>query len=730
MRIILLAILNTGMALMSVKGEDVAPAVDKIAEQVRPSVLTVINAGREGYAQGLGTGFVISKDGLVVTNLHVVGEARPIQVELQDGRRPKVTEVVGWSRKDDLIVFRMDVVDVPPLPLGPGAAMTQGAAVVAMGNPLGLRYSVVSGVVSAVREVEGQELIQLAMPIEKGNSGGPLVDMDGKLRGVINMKSAVTDNLGYAIPVATLQAMLAHPSPVKMEHWLTIGRLNEKLWKPMDGSWRQRAGRILARGSGEGFGGRTYCVHQPMPPELPFEVSVRVKFDGVEGAAGLIFCAKEEDTHYGFYPTNGQLRLTRFEGPELSQWTILQDVQSKAYRPKEWNLLSVRVEAEKIRCFVNGQAVMTVDDPHLRGGKVGLCKFRQTEPEFKDFRFGKNLVTAPNEAAHEELRSVLGSLAKGESDAGTALNILSKDVALSHALIEQETHVLEKRLEDLQRLGRRVHEEAIRTALDKVISAEKEDSINLAEATLLIAKLDNPELGVSDYLAELDSMGAEFKASLSPEEQASPLLATRRLVKWLFVERGFHGSQDDYDSKSNSYLNEVMDDREGLPISLSVLFLEIAWRADLPVAGIPLPGHFVVQLRPVDDPASGPYFDAFNAGKELNRSEAIALTGPAAEKLSSKEDIPPATKREILSRILHNLLSRQGTSEPRLALPYLNLLLTIKPGDAQDRLSRAILLFKNQQPKEARADVQWLLDKRPEGIHLERLEAWMERLPD
>lgn len=82
-------------------GADEVPpvAVDKIADKVRPSLLTVINSGRDGYAQGLGTGFVISKDGMVVTNLHVVGEARPINVELQDGRRPKVTEVLAGRER-------------------------------------------------------------------------------------------------------------------------------------------------------------------------------------------------------------------------------------------------------------------------------------------------------------------------------------------------------------------------------------------------------------------------------------------------------------------------------------------------------------------------------------------------------------------------------------------------------------------------------------------------------
>ena len=713
----------------SLHAEEPTPAVDKVADQVRPSVLTVINSGREGYAQGLGTGFVISNDGLVVTNLHVVGEARPIQVELQDGRRPKVTEVVGWSRKDDLIIFRMDAHDVPPLPLGPGAAMTQGTAVVAMGNPLGLRYSVVNGVVSAVRDVEGQELIQLAMPIEKGNSGGPLVDMEGKLRGVINMKSAVTENLGYAIPVSTLQAMLAHPSPVKMEHWLTIGRLNEKTWKPSDGAWRQRAGHILAHGAGEGFGGRTYCLYQTDPPPLPYEISTRVKFEDSTGAAGLVFCAKDGDIHYGFYPTAGKLRLTRFEGPELSQWTILQEADSPAYRPKEWNHLRVRVEEKEIHCFVNGQEVMHFTDSHLRGGRVGLCKFRQTEPEFKDFRVGKSLTPQSSPEAVQALQQALGNVTKGQPPAADSVQTLSQHVPLAQEKIEQETHALEKRIAELQRLSSKVHEVSVTTAVQQALASEDEDKIRLAEAVLLIAKLDNPELSVADYLAEIDRMGTEFSASLTDVEKADPLLATRRLASWLFAERGFHGSQDDYDSKSNSYLNEVIDDREGLPISLSVLFLEIAWKAGLPVAGIPIPSHFMVQLRPEKNPADGPYFDVFDRGKELTREQALAVGGNAAN-LDPEEDVPPATKREILLRILRNLLNAQGVEKPTEALPYLNLLLTISPEAAQERLSRAILLFKNQQPTEARTDVQWLLDHKPPGLNLGRLKEWMEHLPD
>lgn len=716
-----LVLLISGISLLKLHGED-AVAVDKIADKVRPSVLTVINAGRDGYAQGLGTGFVISKDGLVVTNLHVVGEARPINVELQDGRRPRVTEVLGWSRKDDLIIFRIDVSDIPPLELGPPEKMPQGSAVVAMGNPLGLRYSVVSAVVSGVREVEGQELIQLAMPIESGNSGGPLVDVEGKLRGIVNMKSAVSENLGYAIPVSVLRSLLANPAPVKIENWLTIGRLNPRVWKSTDASWTQRAGHILVHGIGEGFGGRALCVHQPMPPELPYEVSVRVKLDDESGAAGLAFCSEGADTHYGFYPTAGKLRLTRFEGPDISNWTILQDVESSHLKKGDWNQLLVRVEADSLHCFLNGHEVITSSDPHLRTGRAGLCKFRQTEPQFKDFRLGKVVSAGLNDTVATDLQQMVKKVGNGEAKPDTSLEKLATHPETSRDLIEGELRAMETRAADLRKLSQRIHESEVLGMMDKVLSKPTDKDINLGEAALLISRLDNPELDVSGYLAELDGLATEVKAVLTPEEQTNALKRTERLVKWMFQENGFHGSKDDYYSKSNSYLNEVIDDREGLPITLSVLFMELGWRLDLPLVGIPVPGHFVVQYRPMNDTEDPVTFDPFDGGKRLTSTELLAI--------SKDERLVPASKRQIVVRMLRNLIGIQLDEKSDLTLPYLNMLLAVSPEESGERLSRAVLLYQAGQKKEAKEDIQWLVTKKPEGIDIERLQQWLDKISE
>src|SRR5262249_16618857 len=153
--------------------------------------------------------------------------------------------------------------DLPALELGDSDALKQGQPVVAVGNPQGLERSVVSGVVSGRRTIEGESMIQLAIPIEPGNSGGPLLDRHGRAEGGLTLKSAGRANLGFAPPVNGLKPLLARPNPIPMEHWLTIGALDPADWKPVFGArWRQRAGRIQVEGLGSGFGGRSLCLWQ------------------------------------------------------------------------------------------------------------------------------------------------------------------------------------------------------------------------------------------------------------------------------------------------------------------------------------------------------------------------------------------------------------------------------------------------------------------------------------
>src|SRR5690606_39199149 len=135
------------------------------------------------------------------------------------------------DRTHDLALIKVEGEKLPPLELGDSEGLKQGAAVIAVGNPLGLEHSVVQGIVSAVREeVDGRPMIQLAIPIERGNSGGPVVDLAGRVVGLITLKSQLTDNLGYAVAVNALKPLIEKPNPVPMSRWLTIGRINSREW--------------------------------------------------------------------------------------------------------------------------------------------------------------------------------------------------------------------------------------------------------------------------------------------------------------------------------------------------------------------------------------------------------------------------------------------------------------------------------------------------------------------
>ena len=123
----------------------------------------------------------MSSDGLIATNLHVIGEARPISVELANKRKLQVTEVHASDRALDLALLKVDTDDLPALELGDSRKVEDGQPIVVMGNPLGLKHSVVSGLVSGHREIDGRNMIQIAMPIERGNSGGPVLDAQGRV---------------------------------------------------------------------------------------------------------------------------------------------------------------------------------------------------------------------------------------------------------------------------------------------------------------------------------------------------------------------------------------------------------------------------------------------------------------------------------------------------------------------------------------------------------------------
>jgi len=724
------------------KTSERSTSLEDVAAKAKPSIVVITFEGRDGKHQGLGSGFIISPDGLVATNLHVIGEGRAVSVQLADGRTFEPTLVEGYDRKFDLALLRINAKDLPTVPLGDEKTLRQGQSVLALGNPLGLKHSLFSGIVSGSREIEGREMVQVSMPIEQGNSGGPLLDLEGRVQGIITMKSLVTANLGFAIPVSDLKRLVDKPNPTPMDRWLTIGRIDPKEWKTVGGGkWRQRAGRLLVEGSGDGFGGRCLLISRSEPSDGAFELSVQVKLQPESGAAGLIFCSDDGDRHYGFYPSAGRLRLSRFEGPDVYSWNVLSEVASEAYRPGEWNQLRVKFAEGDIQCFVNDTLVIRSSDSGLKSGRVGLAKFRETQAEFKHLRVGMAVAEpAAAEGLNGRIDEVVASLDPNVPLSPSTPGRLLGDGDPAISGLRTRARQLERRAEQLRKLANEVHEAAIRDKLKQIASRPGED-MNLIEAALLIARLDNEDVDIPAYLSEVDRMSRELleragklpavEGAGDPANKAAITAASRQrldlLRSYLYVEEGFHGTRGEYNHRSNSYLNEVLDDREGIPITLAVLFLELGRRLNLPLEGVGFPGRFLVRFNPAEGPSE--YLDVFESAKSLSETDLQGLAVDFAGRALQPTDTTAFSKSAILVRMLSNLLNTARREEDGVAmLRYVEAILSVDDSRGEERFIRAVLYFQNGRKGEALAEARWLLDHKPEGVDLNRVQRFIDVL--
>jgi serine protease Do len=196
---------------------DEEQTVIRIAREVSPAVVSITRQG------GSGSGVVVRADGVLLTNAHVVGNARTVQVGLADGRRLD-GQVLGRDPTIDVAVVRVSARDLPAANLGDSDQLEAGQTAIAIGNPFGLERTVTTGVISAVnRSPQGfglDGLIQTDAAISPGNSGGPLLDSRGRLIGVNTavLRATGAEGLGFAVPINLANDVL--------NQLLTTGRIS------------------------------------------------------------------------------------------------------------------------------------------------------------------------------------------------------------------------------------------------------------------------------------------------------------------------------------------------------------------------------------------------------------------------------------------------------------------------------------------------------------------------
>ncbi|QDV66382.1 Putative serine protease HhoA precursor [Rosistilla carotiformis] len=703
------------------------PQAEAIVRQLRPSLVTIRVKGRDGQQRGLGSGFIVDAEGLIATNLHVISEGRRFSVETADGQSLKVLAVEASDSTHDLALVRVQPQDTKLVPLQLAAAdsIAQGARVMALGNPLGLEYSVVQGIVSAIRDVDDRQMIQVAMPIEFGNSGGPLVDAKGQVHGIINMKSAIQERIGFAIPIARLHELRARPNPVVIDRWARLGRLDEKRWTPQAGAdWQRSSGMIQVRGSGGGIGGRSLCVSSLPVPAKPFEISVSVRLHDETGAAGLIFHRDAKDRHYGFYPSNGRLRLSCFLGPSVFSWQVLAEVDSPDFLPGQWNRLKVRIDDQGIKCYVNGKLAIESNDTQLTGGSTGLATFRSTSADFRQFRVGDisedDQLAGP---AQEWFAATASDPQKLDAVSQSELEMLADSRDASVLELARRAIQLQRQAKQMQKLAEDVRRVPVLRALGDLLTEEDED--DLLRGALLVASLDNPDLDIQAYLDRIDQMAGEIREGIA--EDADPAARLKQLDRYLFEENGFHGGRDEYYHPANSHLNRVIDDREGLPITMAILYIELGRRLGLEIEGVGLPGHFVV--RHIDGESEGQLIDVFERGERMSRADAARIVLQFSGRLLQDHDLRPQTTEDILIRVLRNLMGSAGRlRDSEAVLRYIDALVALRPEEGEYRMMRAAARHQTDRDHAALEDLQWLIQNQPPGIDIHEVQEMRDFL--
>jgi regulator of sirC expression with transglutaminase-like and TPR domain len=270
------------------------------------------------------------------------------------------------------------------------------------------------------------------------------------------------------------------------------------------------------------------------------------------------------------------------------------------------------------------------------------------------------------------------------------------------------------------------------TPLEYFAALVAEDrGFSVLEAAVAVGQDDDPGLDPQGVLAEIDALAQRLRRRLPAD--AAPLMRVRQLNHFFFQELGFAGNVNDYYDRRNSYLSEVLKSRRGIPITLALLYAELAAQVGLRAAGVSFPGHFLVKLHL---PSGEVVIDPFD-GRSLSREALDERLAPYLRQqgLVGEFEAPlalflqAAAPRDVIARLLRNLkeIHLNAGDAPRL-LAVLQRLVILLPQAWEERRDRAFAHAELGQPALAVADLAAYLQQRPDAPDApalrRRLQQW------
>ena len=260
----------------------------------------------------------------------------------------------------------------------------------------------------------------------------------------------------------------------------------------------------------------------------------------------------------------------------------------------------------------------------------------------------------------------------------------------------------------------------------RLVALVAAEDLDLARAALLIAEDEYPQLAAEPYLHRLDLFSEMVHDRLANESAAPVLLG--EISKVLFEVEGFRGNTDAYYDPRNSFLNDVLDRRLGIPITLSIIYLEVGWRLGLPLEGVNFPGHFLVRY---EGEAVRLLVDPFQGGQIRFEDQAQELLDRVYGGTVKLQDafLRPAGKRDILIRLLTNLKTIYlNTRDDARALTAVKRILAIEPDAPEEVRDHGMILARRGQVEEAIAELERYLVVMPSAPDAQRVRMLIDQL--